>query len=135
MPLIKWDSSYNLDIAKIDMQHQKLVRLINELHDAMLAGKAKDKVGNIIFSLVEYTKTHFNDEEQIFDKHGYPGSFAHKQEHKRFVSEISKFSDDFDKGDLMLSMKVMNFLKDWLVKHIKGTDKNYVPFLAAKGVK
>ena len=135
MPLINWDSSYNLNIAKIDMQHQKLVRIINDLHEAMLSGKAKDKIGAIIFNLVEYTKTHFTDEENIFDKHGYPGSFAHKQQHKKFVEEISKFSQDYDKGDLLLSMKMMNFLKDWLLKHIKGTDKNYAPFLAAKGVK
>ena len=35
----------------------------------------------------------------------------------------------------MLSMEVMNFLKNWLVKHIMGTDKHYGPYLNAKGVK
>ena len=33
-----------------------------------------------------------------------------------------------------LSLQVMNFLKDWLLKHIQGSDKKYAPFLNAKGV-
>jgi hemerythrin len=135
MALIKWETGYNLNISKIDMQHKKLVSLINDLHEAMLTGKGKEAVGTIIFKLVEYTKTHFTDEENLFDRHGYTGSMMHKDEHKKFVEEISKFSNDFGKGDIMLSMKVMNFLKEWLVKHIKGTDAKYAPLLISNGVK
>jgi hemerythrin len=29
---------------------------------------------------------------------------------------------------------VLAFLKEWLQNHIKGTDKNYAPFLNSKGV-
>jgi hemerythrin len=29
---------------------------------------------------------------------------------------------------------VMEFVKDWLVKHIMGADKRYVPHLNARGV-
>jgi hemerythrin len=28
----------------------------------------------------------------------------------------------------------MNFLKNWLVKHILGTDKAYGPFINGKGI-
>ncbi|MCU0564433.1 MAG: hypothetical protein MUE48_10925 [Desulfobacterales bacterium] len=30
-------------------------------------------------------------------------------------------------------LKITNFLKDWLAKHIRETDKKYGPFLAATG--
>jgi hemerythrin len=28
----------------------------------------------------------------------------------------------------------MDFLKNWLIKHIQGSDKQYGPFLNAKGM-
>lgn len=34
-----------------------------------------------------------------------------------------------------LSLEVMNFLKNWLITHIQGTDKKHVPHLHQKGVK
>jgi len=33
-----------------------------------------------------------------------------------------------------MSVEVMEFLKDWLEKHILGTDRKYGPFLNDKGV-
>ena len=36
---------------------------------------------------------------------------------------------------IFLSIEVMDFLKDWLIKHILATDKEYSVFLISKGVK
>ena len=36
---------------------------------------------------------------------------------------------------MILTLEVMNFLKDWLTGHILGVDKKYAPFFAAKGLK
>jgi hemerythrin len=33
-----------------------------------------------------------------------------------------------------MTIDVMEFVKDWLVKHIMGADKRYVPHLNARGV-
>ena len=35
MALITWDDSYSVKVDKIDGQHQKLMGLINQLHEAM----------------------------------------------------------------------------------------------------
>jgi hemerythrin len=34
----------------------------------------------------------------------------------------------------MVIMDLMDFLKDWTVKHIKGTDKKYQAFFKSRGV-
>jgi len=51
MDLISWDPSFNVDVEVIDKQHQMLVKMINELHDSMLAGKDKDVLLEMINSV------------------------------------------------------------------------------------
>jgi hemerythrin len=40
----------------------------------------------------------------------------------------------FEAGELLLSLKVMEFLKEWLVEHIMGEDKKLGAFLTAQGI-
>lgn len=135
MALITWDTSLSVEVGEIDTQHQKLIKLINDLNEAMKIGKAKDAMANIIHGLVDYTRSHFSREEKYFDQFGFSGAALHKQEHKKFVGKISEFEKGFGEGKLMLSMDVMNFLKDWLVDHIKGTDKKYSKCFNENGLK
>ena len=135
MPIITWNDDLSVGIVEIDGQHQKLVQMINDLHDAMRDGKSKTVLGGLIESLAGYATTHFATEEGYFDQYGYPEASAHKREHAGFVQKVSDFKAGFDEGRLMLSMDVMTFLKDWLVNHIKGTDKLYTAFFQTKGLK
>jgi hemerythrin len=47
---------------------------------------------------------------------------------------VGNFKQRFAAGDATVAMELMDFLKDWLVNHINGTDRKYVPFLKGKGV-
>jgi hemerythrin len=134
MSLINWDASYNTNIKEIDRQHLKLVKIINELNEAMRGGKANDVLTKLLRELVSYTKTHFTNEEGYLDRHGYPAVSAHQIKHAEFVKKISDFRDNFESGRLGVSIELMKFLKDWLLNHIKGTDMQYVPFLIGKGM-
>jgi len=135
MALIQWTAALSVNIAEIDNQHQHLVAMINELNDAMLQGRGKDVIGKIVSGLASYTATHFATEEKYFDRYGFPETASHKQEHRDFTARVSEFKKGFDEGRLGLSVSVMNFLGDWLRNHIKGSDKNYGPFLNSKGIK
>lgn len=131
MSLITWNDSFSVKVPQIDLQHKKLVKIINDLHGAMRAGKGKDVMAPIIAELVNYTKEHFTFEESLLKKHNYKELGAHVTEHKNFVAKITDFQSKYDEGDLNLSLAVMNFLSDWLVKHIKGTDKKYSELLSS----
>ena len=135
MALINWSDSLSVNVNEIDLQHRKLIDMINELNEAMKIGKGKDSLGKIINGLISYTATHFKTEEQFFDKFGYPDTVNHKKEHVAFVKKVTDFQDGFEKKNLAVTMEVMNFLSDWLRNHIKGTDKKYSKFFNDKGLK
>lgn len=134
MALINWNPTYSVGIKEIDNQHMKLVELVNELHDGMKAGKGKETLGNILNELTKYTAFHFGYEEQLFDKYTYPETTMHKRQHQDLVAQVIDYKTNFESGKAVLSMDIMNFLRDWLANHIAGSDKKYTAFLNGKGV-
>ena len=41
--------------------------------------------------------------------------------------------EQYRDGSLTSPIQITNFLKDWLAKHIRETDRKYGPFLVARG--
>ncbi|NMB81985.1 MAG: hemerythrin family protein [Ignavibacteria bacterium] len=134
MSLILWNNGYSVNIKSIDAQHQRLVEMINKLHDAMKKGESNAALSGILNDMAAYTLVHFKTEEELFAKYNYPMQDKHKAEHKAFVGKVSAFIDEFKSGRKTLSIDVMNFLTQWLTKHISGEDKAYTSFLNSKGV-
>lgn len=134
MAIMTWNESYSVNVHSIDDQHKTFFTLINDLHDAMRSGKGKEVLGSTLQALVDYTQTHFSDEERLLRLHGYPDLSKHKAVHDAFVKQTRDLQERFNSGNTMISVEVMNALKDWLIKHIQGTDKRYSDFLNNKGV-
>ncbi|GAA0544648.1 hemerythrin [Rhizomicrobium palustre] len=135
MALVAWSEKLSVGIRSIDDQHKKLVTLVNQLHDGMIAGKGKEVVGPVLKGLIDYTATHFKFEEDLFARTGYGDAAAHKKEHEDLVRRVKEIQQVYDqKGPSVLTIQVMNFLKDWLTSHILGSDQKYAPHLKSKGV-
>ena len=134
MALINWSADFSVGIGSIDEEHKKLAGYVNELNDAMAQRKGKDVLEKILGGLVDYTKTHFAREEQLFKAHGYPESMSHKAKHDELTKKVMAFQKDLHDGKAVMSVEIMAFLKDWLLNHIKVTDMKYGPFLKGKGV-
>ena len=134
MAKIDWNDELQLGISDVDLQHQKLVYLVNELHDAASFGKASEALDRVLASLIQYTQIHFAAEERLLDANGYPDLPQHRAEHEKLTVRLIDIRTKLHSGRLELTPPVMTFLDDWLVKHIIGMDKNYVEFLKSKGV-
>ncbi len=127
--LIKWTSDFALGVDAVDRQHQKLVRLLNDLHHSFLLGGNRGELASILEELANYTQTHFHDEEQLFMPTAYPGKTAHLAKHQDFIQQITKFRQDFESGVGSVGSEILVFLKDWLVQHIQGTDRGYATYV------
>jgi hemerythrin-like metal-binding protein len=118
----------------MDEEHKRLFALINQLHEAMGAGKGKEVVGGILDELGKYAQTHFSHEEKLMTASKYPDYAKQKSAHDAFIVKVQQMQQQHKSGQLMMSMQVMSFLKDWLTNHIMGMDRNYGPYLNSKGV-
>jgi hemerythrin len=135
MPMLNWNDKLSVGIASIDEEHKKLVKMLNDLYDGIMSGHGKDVLGNILDSLIDYTKVHFAHEEKFFAQTGYQEAAAHKHEHEALTKQVVEIQGKYKSGAIStLSIEVMQFLKNWLVKHIQIEDKKYGPHLISKGV-
>jgi hemerythrin len=135
MALMTWTEKLSVGVGVLDDDHKKLVSMVNELFDAMQAGHGKEKLGGILDRLVQYTRFHFDREEKLFAETGYPASRPHKEQHEALTRQVLDVQKKYNAGAAAtLSVDVMHFLRDWLVKHIQGSDQSYRAHLNAKGI-
>ena len=127
--LIEWDDSLMLGIDLIDGEHKTLVDMVNRLNAAMTEGQGNAVLAEVFDGLKQYAVKHFSTEEELFDRYGYPEAQEHKSIHADLLAKVLDLDNKFSSGKMAMSSEVMGFLKEWLIKHIQGTDAKYVPFL------
>lgn len=123
MALFAWSDDLSVGNQFIDGDHNKLIKLINDFHNAMEQGRGNDVIGKVLNNLVIYTKEHFKREETEMQRIKYPRYLAHKLEHDKLIKEVAELQASFASGKAMLTLKVAKFLRDWLLTHIKQIDK------------
>lgn len=135
MALLTWSNKYSVGIQAMDSQHTQLFDMVNDLHAAMMQGKAQSVTGPLLRKLADYTVRHFAAEEALMSSKNYPELPKHKAEHIALTKQVTDFVTRFEKGENTLSLHLMNFLRDWLMNHIQKEDQKYGTFLNQQGVK
>lgn len=134
MEILPWKEEYSIGINEVDLQHKKLVDFLNQLFDAMSVGKGSEVLSEILNGLTDYTVKHFATEEKYMVVYAFPNYKNHKIEHKKLVEEVAQLKEEFENGNKRLTIEVVNFLKEWLVSHILGSDKALGEHLKQKGL-
>lgn len=125
--MIKWKDDYNLGVKQIDEQHEKLFEIADRAFKLLKNDFVMDKYDKIIEILVElkeYTIFHFKSEEDYMLNIGYKNFLSHKVEHENFIQEINNINlDDIDLDQDESVRKILDFIVDWIDKHILSQDK------------
>lgn len=135
MALIVWNDQLKVGVSIIDQQHQELVRMANELSDAMKAGHGREALGKLFSGLTSYTLNHFATEERLMQQHAYAKAAEHKKQHEELKSQVAALQGKAQDGKLSATIETLNLLRDWLSHHINHTDKDLAAHLLAKGVR
>lgn len=127
MEFIKWDNSFETSIKIIDVQHQVLIKKVNQLY-GFIGSNSIEKIYPLIDELLEFTDYHFETEENYFAIYNYKDKDEHINEHDTFRKFINSIKKE-DISNIEFDKKLFEFLNTWILHHIKEVDMKYVEFL------
>jgi len=125
---IEWTQELSVNNSPIDAEHQKWISILNNFYVGLQDGQPKERLKILITEMIDYTRFHFANEEKYMESINYPHLEEHKVLHKQYVNQIITFWEKIENNKLILSLEVTNFLKNWLIAHIKGEDQKYSRF-------
>jgi hemerythrin len=105
------------------------------MHRGVARGDGEAVLGPLLAGLIAYSELHFAHEEQLLERHGYPGLEAHKQQHEALARTVLAVRKAYEAGEPSLPAEVENLLATWLQHHTGEIDSGYGPFLTSKGVR
>jgi len=127
---ISWDDSLDVDIEEINDDHHKLVNLFNMLSHAVEEGDSIDYVDAILEELVTCTIWHFRHEERLMVRYRYDGMELHKSEHNNLIEGVRAMQLMLREENRLPTSEDLEYLADWLTKHIVGQDMRLGFYLA-----
>jgi hemerythrin len=135
MALLTWSSRFSVGVKRMDEQHTVLFRMLNDLHESMMKGQAKQIVGPLLRKLSAYTHEHFTAEEGLMAASGYAGLTQHRVLHRDLIKQVNEFAARYERGESTLNLQLLNFLGDWLSTHIQNEDQKYGPWMNEHGTR
>jgi hemerythrin len=127
---IIWHDELSVGHPLLDEQHRALVSVINKLsaHDNSQKNDA-EFISEMLTSIQDYIRTHFDTEERLLAQIDYPELLAHQQSHNRFLEDYSHICMEvmLHKGYSIADFH--SFLTCWLENHLLREDMAYKPFI------
>ena len=125
---LEWSPRLMVGEPSIDAQHQRLVQLFNELHDALHGSLPQERIAQVLLALLEYTQFHFAHEASLMKQYGYPDQKNHLAMHDDLVKAALDYKRRFEAGEA-IGADLVNFVRDWLTHHILKTDRQLANFI------
>lgn len=125
-------ADHAVGIARFDEDHRQLAKLLTRLHAALVDRRDRTAAAELMGLVIQEARAHFHREEAAMEEAGYPAMEAHIVEHQRLLLEAADLLRQFHAGAIS-ALAFPTFIKNWLVGHIRETDRKYAPCMRQNG--
>ncbi len=129
---IEWNDSLSLGIPAMDAENRRFIGLVNDLNAALIDRKPKADIQKVLREMLADANRHFQHEEQLFARYGYPDARHHSELHPDIIAALTEVMEEFEKDDLsMVWVKCGLLIKQTLVNHLLEEDVKYLDWLGS----
>ncbi len=125
--MYSFKDEYRTGIESIDLEHQKLFEIAERAYETLMDDLIPDKydyIVDVLNELKDYAAFHFRNEEEYMISIRYKRLISQKASHNEFIEKISSYNlSDIDENQKEVILEILNYLSDWLIHHIVGSDK------------
>ena len=126
----EWLTAYSADAAAIDKGHDAMLALIHDLSGALAAGKAPAEVTPKLHALAAEMRSHFEEEEQILERNGFPELEAHQAEHGAIREELDRIEAALKAKPDEIPAELGAFLTNTLAAHMADENEKYLQHIS-----
>ncbi len=127
--MFNWKAEYSVGVTIIDNQHKKLLKMgqvMSELVTNHAGEDIYDELNAMFVELIDYTKYHFSEEEELMTQVNHYNLANHKIQHQKFVDKLNDLDfEAMDQDQGKFALDLLKTVATWIFKHIAGEDFLY----------
>ena len=131
----EWSDAFRVGVKELDDQHRLLFSLVNDLSE--IIGKTGKIEGHDEQKkeLLAFARVHFQSEEALMEAHDYPRRDVQRKEHGDLLARLERFAGEGERRARPRAQTSVDYLKDWLIRHVLLEDLKYRDFFEQKGLR
>ncbi len=120
------EQKHILNFETMDTLHQEFINIYNSVNINSI-----ESIVQKANELLEHSKRHFKEEENLMEQYNYPTIREHKDEHTKVLAELEYFIRNSHSmfGKKMLKAYYLEKLPDWFDLHLISMDSDLASFL------
>jgi hemerythrin len=120
----EWKDEYSVHVESLDDHHRELFDLVKGISDEVDVGADRGDLAALVGTFIERVKAHCGEEERYLRERGGGDVDGHRRAHEISVKRLMDFASAFEKGEKRVTADEIVFLKEWLVTHVIGEDRD-----------
>ena len=134
MTLLTWNHECIVGVKAMDDQHGIIMDTLNDLRKMIVEGRDRKAICDQLDRVIAFSQAHFQSEEHLLEKQGYPALREHREAHQRLLIRLQEAAEHAKHSENGEIQSLFHFLRNWYSEHIEQLDRQYGPWLNARGV-
>jgi hemerythrin-like metal-binding protein len=113
----------------VTAQHEHFSVVLEDLKRAHDSGENWHTLAAMVDQLIIDVREHFEQEEELMAKGGYPDLSEHRGHHETFVRRLQVLRAELDRKETELISVITELLAKWFHEHERTADRAMMSFL------